>query len=56
MNGLSYTNRRGDRYYLHAGRTKTGKLRYFVAKTAAEGGLDTMPEEEEFPESINGVV
>ena len=56
VNELSYTNRRGDRYYLHAGRTKTGKLRYFVAKTPGEGRLDTMPEGYEFAESINGVV
>jgi hypothetical protein len=56
VNEISYTNRMGDRYYLHAGRTKTGKLRYFVAKTPGEGRLDTMPEGYEFAESINGVV
>lgn len=56
MNGLSYTNRHGDRYYLHTGRTKTGKLRYFVAKTPGAGRLDTMPDGYEFAESINGVV
>jgi hypothetical protein len=56
VSALSYTNRRGDRYYLHAGRTRTGKQRYFVAKTSGEGTLDAMPEGYEFTESINGVV
>jgi hypothetical protein len=56
MKGLSYTNRRDDRYYLHTGRTKTGKPRYFVAKNPGEGRLDTMPEGYELTESINGVV
>jgi len=56
VNALSYANRRGNRYYLHAGRTKTGKLRYFVAKSPGEGSLETMPEGYEFAESINGVV
>jgi hypothetical protein len=53
---LSYTNRIGDTYHLHEGRTKTGKPRYFVAKTVREGALTTMPEGYEFSESINGVV
>jgi hypothetical protein len=56
MSALTYTNRYGERYYLHAGRTRTGKLRYFVAKTSAEGMPDAMPEGYEFTESINGVV
>jgi hypothetical protein len=56
MSALTYTNRHGDRYYLHACRTRTGKLRYFVAKTSGEGTLDAMPEGYEFTESINGVV
>ena len=53
---VSYTNRFGDTYYLHQGRTKTGKVRYFAAKTLREGALSTMPENFEFSESINGVV
>jgi hypothetical protein len=48
MSELSYKNRRGDRYYLHVGRTKTGKPRYFIAKTHGEGTLDAMPEGYEF--------
>jgi len=53
---LSYTNRMGATYYLHEGRTKTGKVRYFVAKSLREGALPVMPRGFEFSESINGVV
>ena len=53
---VTYTNRMGDTYYLHEGTTKTGKVRYFVAKTLREGLLSTMPEGFELSESINGVV
>lgn len=53
---LSYTNRMGDTYFLHAGKTKTGKPRYFVAKTVRAGALDVMPKGYEFSESVNGVV
>ena len=53
---LSHTNRLGGTYYLHEGTTKTGKVRYFVAKTLREGALSTMPKGFEFSESINGVV
>lgn len=51
-----YTNRKGQIYYLHAGKTKTGKRRYFVAKTAGDGVLDALPTGFEIVESINGVV
>lgn len=53
---VSHTNRMGDTYYLHEGRTKTGKVRYFVAKTLRKGVVSAMPEGLEFSESINGVV
>ncbi len=53
---LTYTNRLGATYFLHEGKTKTGKPRFFVAKTARAGVLATMPEGYEFSESINGVV
>ena len=56
VKALSYTNRRGSTYYLHEGRTKTGKSRYFVAKTVREGAVAAMPDGYEFSESINGVV
>lgn len=53
---LCYTDRYGGRWYLHEGRTKTGKPRYFVAREAGEGGRAAMPAGMEFRESINGVV
>jgi hypothetical protein len=52
----SYTNRFGDTYYLHQGTTKTGKTRYFVARTVVAGALSAVPEGYEFTESLNGVV
>lgn len=53
---LAYTSRLGERYFLHEGRTKTGKPKYFFAKTVREGALERMPVGWEVSESINGVV
>ncbi len=53
---LAHRNRLGDVYYLHAGRTKTGKPRYFFARTVRDGALGTMPSGYQTAESINGVV
>lgn len=53
---LTHTNRYGDKYYLHEGKTKTGKVRYFAAKKIGEGAMSAMPEGFEFAETINGVV
>ena len=53
---VTYTSRLGDIYYLHEGRTKSGTVRYFVAKTIREGVPSGMPDGFEFSESINGVV
>jgi len=53
---LAYINRLGDTYYLHMGKTKTGKPRYFVAKKPGVDVVSTMPKGFEFSESINGVV
>jgi hypothetical protein len=53
---VSYTNRKGQVYYLHAGQTKTGKRRYFVAKTIGAGVLAELPAGFEIVESINAVV
>jgi len=53
---LAYTNRRGDTYYLHERRTKTGKPGYFFAKTVRAGALAELPRGYEVSESINGVV
>lgn len=53
---FTYTNRHGEPYYLHQGRTKTGKARVFVAWTVGEGALDAMPSGFGITESVNGVV
>jgi hypothetical protein len=53
---FSWKNRRGDTYYLHEGRTKTGKPRYFFAKAVSDGALGAMPDGFEVSESLNGVV
>lgn len=51
-----YRNRLGDEYYLHEGRTKTGKPRFYFARSQRAGALATMPCGFEVAESINGVV
>ncbi len=53
---FTHENRLGSTYYLHEGRTKTGKPRYFFAKTLGEGTRSKVPEGFEVSESINGVV
>jgi len=53
---VTYTNRHGETYFLHQGRTKTGRARYYVARGASEGALGAMPAGFEITESINGVV
>lgn len=53
---LSYTNRKGVAYYLHEGQTKTGKVRYFFARSIREGSLFELPAGREISESINGIV
>lgn len=53
---VSYENRSGVTYYLHEGKTKTGKPRYFFAKTIGEGALCKIPDDFEVSESINAVV
>jgi hypothetical protein len=52
---LAYTNRMGDTYYLHIGKTKSGRPRYFMARTVGPGALDELPKEFEIAESIKGV-
>jgi hypothetical protein len=51
---LEYTNRRGDRYYVLQGRTKTGKAKYYCARKQDGIGVAEMPpdfEIYEHPES-----
>jgi hypothetical protein len=53
---FTYENRMGVTYYLHEGRTKTDKPRYFFARTMGPGIIGEMPKGFEVAESINGVV
>lgn len=53
---LQYNNRHGVPFYLHQGTTKTGKPKYYVARTVGAGALAEMPAGFEFTESVNGVV
>jgi len=41
---VTHINRKRDTYYLHAGTTKTGKPRYWFAKSAEGDLVDTIPE------------
>jgi hypothetical protein len=52
----SFTNRAGVTYYLHEGKTSTGKPRYFVARNIRDGALARLPAGYEFAENINGAV
>ena len=53
---VAHRNRMGVTFYLHEGKTKTGKQRYFVAKEIGPGALARLPAGFEVCESINGVV
>jgi hypothetical protein len=41
---MTYTSRRGDQYFLHAAKTKTGKDRFYVAMKSTGTLLDAVPE------------
>jgi hypothetical protein len=53
---FSYTNRKGDTYYLHVRRTKTGKTRYVFARSIGNDPVDVIPNGYQVTESINGQV
>jgi hypothetical protein len=53
---FSYTNRKGDTYYLHARQTKTGKTRYVFARSIGDNPVGEIPDGYEVTESINGQV
>lgn len=50
--GLDYVNRRGDRYFVLQGLTKTGKPKYYCARRTSATGIpiDRLPEGYEFHE------
>lgn len=53
---VTCTNRKGKAYYLHVGKTKTGKPRWFMS-TKADGNLaEAIPEGFEFYENPDGQV
>jgi hypothetical protein len=49
--GLEYVNRRGERYYLLQGTTKTGKPKYYVSRKPGGVPVEEMPPGYEFYES-----
>ncbi|MBS0263046.1 MAG: hypothetical protein JSS02_13970 [Planctomycetes bacterium] len=54
---LEYVNRRGDRYYVLQGTTKSGKPKYYCAGKAQGVPVDTLPPEYEIREDPrNGLV
>ena len=52
---VSYTNRKGKTYYLHAAVKKSGALAY-VMRSASEGALTELPEGYVISENVNGTV
>lgn len=52
---VSYTNRKGKTYFLHAAKTRKGVVRH-VMKTAAAGALAALPDGHEIVEGVNGEV
>src|SRR5437899_2787853 len=52
--GIEYVNRRGERYYLLQGKTKTGKPKYYVSRKAEGVPVEQMPEGYELHENRSG--
>jgi len=53
---FSYRNRKGVTYFLHARKTKTGKVRYVFARSVGEGPVEEIPQGYRVHESVNGQV
>ena len=53
---ITYTNRKGDTYYLHQGTTKTGKPKYYFSKKEPEIPVGTIPDGYEIYENPNAQV
>src|ERR1051326_8215020 len=53
---LEYINRKGQKYYLLAGATKTGKSRYYLSTRASDSCIDVVPPGFEIYENPNGQV
>ncbi len=53
---FTYTNRKGAIYYLCQSTTKTGKPRYFFARSQKDAPVEQLPEGFRISESANGLV
>jgi hypothetical protein len=53
---VTYTNRKGRKYFLCQGTTKSGKTRYFFTREQKGEPLERIPDGYEITESVNGVV
>jgi hypothetical protein len=40
---IEYTNRKGDIYYLHAGKTRTGRPKYYFSRDPDGDSVDSIP-------------
>lgn len=53
---ITYTNRKGFKYFLNKGVTKTGKPRYYFAKEQKGEPVEEVPQGYEIEESVNAIV
>lgn len=53
---ITYTNRKGFKYFLNKGVTKTGKPRYAFAREQKGEPVNEVPQGYEIEESVNGIV
>lgn len=53
---ITYTNRKGFKYFLCKGATNTGKPRYYFAREQKNEPIDEVPQGYEIEESVNGIV
>ena len=53
---ITYTNRKGDIYYLCCTRAKNGRVRYIFRKEPKDTVVKTMPQGYEIRENVNGIV
>ena len=53
---VTYVNRKGRRYFLCKGRTRSGKARYYFAREIKDEPVEEIPEGHKISESVNGIV
>ncbi|MGA7878579.1 MAG: hypothetical protein WCA08_23165 [Desulfoferrobacter sp.] len=53
---VQYTNRKGQAYFLHQGKTKTGKPKYYFSMKGGSNLVETIPDGYEVYENANGQV